>query len=151
MFTRQEASLLRKEFWTVLGQYMAPVQSASGDRIHWINYKTGLKHFHFRLDVADGKALIALELDHPDLEIQQLYFNMLEELEQVFNGVADDPWTWKMLQQLDSGKIVSRVYRELEPVQVLNRSDWPAIISFFKENLTRLDEFWWIARDHMLQ
>jgi len=150
VYTRQEASLIRKEFWTILGQYMAPVGSVSGEKVHWINYKTGVKHFHFRLDATDGKALIALELDHPDLEIQQLYFNMLEELKPLFQGIMQESWDWTLLRALDSGKIVSRIYRELDEVEVLNRQHWPSMISFFKQSLIRLDEFWWVARDHVM-
>lgn len=110
-----------------------------------------MKHFHFRLEAVDGKALIALELDHPDLEIQQLYFNMLEELKPIFEGIIQDPWSWRSLRRLDSGRTVSQVYKELGEVQVLNRQHWPDMISFFKQNLTKLDEFWWVARDHVLQ
>ena len=32
MFSKQEASQLRKEFWTAFGQYMKPVLSADGGK-----------------------------------------------------------------------------------------------------------------------
>ncbi len=43
MFSKQEASQLRKDFWTAFGLYMRPIPSAEGDKINWINYKTGEK------------------------------------------------------------------------------------------------------------
>jgi hypothetical protein len=40
MYPRNEAAQLKKEFWTVFGQYMAPVLSSEGEKISWGNYKT---------------------------------------------------------------------------------------------------------------
>lgn len=55
MYTREQISQLRQEFWTTFGQYMSPVLSAEGGKINWLNYKTGIKHLHFKMD-ADKKA-----------------------------------------------------------------------------------------------
>ena len=41
MYTKQEAAQLRKEFWTAFGQYMKPVPTEDGEKVNWINYKTG--------------------------------------------------------------------------------------------------------------
>jgi hypothetical protein len=30
----------------------------------------------------------------------------------------------------------------MQPVNLFNRDDWPALISFFKPRLVALDEFW---------
>ena len=50
MFSRQEASQLRKEFWTAFGTYMKPVPSAEGEKVNWLNYKTGEKDVFFKMD-----------------------------------------------------------------------------------------------------
>ena len=49
MFSKQHASQLRKEFWTVFGQYMSPINSYEGEKINWINYKTGVKGLQFKM------------------------------------------------------------------------------------------------------
>ncbi|MGN6618356.1 MAG: DUF4268 domain-containing protein, partial [Ilyomonas sp.] len=54
MYSKQEASQLRQEFWTVFGQYMLPVLSSEGMKISWTNYKTGEKNIYFRMN-ADNK------------------------------------------------------------------------------------------------
>ena len=98
MYSRQEASLVRKEFWTVLGQYLAPVPSAEGTKINWINYRTGVRHFHFRLNALDNRAFIALELDHPDVELQRLYFDQLKAMQGIFDSIIKESWDWQLLQ-----------------------------------------------------
>ena len=50
MYSKHEASQLRQEFWTPFGRYMQPVLSSEGERVNWINYKTGAKHIYFRMD-----------------------------------------------------------------------------------------------------
>ncbi len=55
MYSKQEAANLKREFWTVFGQYMRPVLSADGEQINWVNYKTGEKHVFFKCE-ADSKA-----------------------------------------------------------------------------------------------
>ena len=50
MFSKQESSQLKKEFWTAFGLYMKPVPFAEGEKNNWVNYKTGEKHLAFRMD-----------------------------------------------------------------------------------------------------
>ncbi|HSB92032.1 MAG TPA: DUF4268 domain-containing protein [Flavitalea sp.] len=150
MYSRQEASHVRKEFWTALGQYLKPVLSAEGTRINWINYRTGVRHFHFRLDAIDARAFISLELDHPDTELQGLYFEQLKSMEGIFQVIMDEKWDWQQLQTSVHGKLVSRVVREIDGAKVLNRNHWPVLISFFKERIIKLDRFWTEVKDQFL-
>ena len=80
MFNRQEASQLRKKFWISFGQYMRPVAGATGNQVNWLNYKTGIRHIYFRMDVSTTAASIAIELRHTDATMQQHYFELLQQL-----------------------------------------------------------------------
>ena len=150
MYSRQEASLVRKEFWTVLGQYLAPIPSAEGTKINWINYRTGVRHFNFRLNALDNRASISLELDHPDVDLQQLYFDQLKAMQIIFDSIMQEAWDWQLLHVTDQGKQVSRVIHQIGGVKVLNRNDWPALISYFKQRIIKLDQFWTEVKDQFL-
>jgi hypothetical protein len=80
MYSKQEAAQLRQEFWTAFGQYMSPVLSAEGEKVNWVNYKTGEKDIRFRMSADNKTAEIAIELTHKDAGIQQLYFDQFVEL-----------------------------------------------------------------------
>lgn len=142
MYTRQQASQLRQEFWTAFGQYMAPVLSAEGERLTWLNYKTGEKHIYFRMQADAKKASIAIEITHPDADIQQLYFEQLEQLKKILHHTLQEEWTWSLHTTDETGKTISRVYTEQEGVNIFKKEDWPALISFFKPRIIALDEFW---------
>jgi hypothetical protein len=60
------------------GQYMSPVHSAEGERINWINYKTGEKNIYFRMHADHSKASIAIEITHKDDGVQALYFEQFD-------------------------------------------------------------------------
>jgi hypothetical protein len=142
MYSKQEAAQLKKEFWTVFGQYMTPVLSAEGEKVSWVNYKTGEKNIAFRMDAGNKKAVIAIELSHGDAGIQQLYFEQFLQLKKIFEATAGGEWTWQLHGTDEYGRTVSRIYRELSPVSVFKKEDWPTLISFFKTGILALDEFW---------
>lgn len=150
MYSKQEAGKLRKEFWTVLGQYMAPILSAEGERINWINYRTGVKDFRIRMDADNHRASIALELVHADPEWQQLYFDQLAELRALLRQETGEDWIWRLHATDANGKTISRVYVELEEVNIFRRDHWPALIRFFKERMIALDAFWSNAKDYFV-
>ncbi len=148
MYSREAASLIKQEFWTVFGQYMRPVPSAEGLKINWINYHTGVRDVFFRMEAGAQSASIAISFEHRDTEIQALYFEQMLELKTVLHNTLEEKWQWRKHQSLQHGKIVSRIYCDLPNVSVFNKDHWPTLISFFKPRLIALDSFWENARYH---
>lgn len=142
MYSREQASQLRQAFWTAFGQYIAPHPSADGYKINWSNYKTGLKHVYFRMQADKKTASIAIELAHPDPEIQELFFEQFMELKNLLHEYLGEEWEWELHTTNSEGKTISRIYKELPGVSVFNQDDWPALISFFKPRIIALDDFW---------
>ncbi|MGZ3852046.1 MAG: DUF4268 domain-containing protein [Flavisolibacter sp.] len=142
MYSKQEASLLRQEFWTTFGQYMSPISSAEGEKINWVNYKTGVRNIAFRLQADNKKATIAIELSHKDKEVQQLYFEQFLQFKNLFDTTIDEAWNWQLHYHDEHGKIVSRIYNEKAGISIFQKTDWPELISFFKPRIIALDEFW---------
>ena len=95
MYSRQEASLLRQEFWTAFGQYMLPVQSAEGEKVNWINYKTGEKFISFRMDADHKQALISIEMNHKDEGIRSLHFEQFRQFRKLLESELNETWTWE--------------------------------------------------------
>jgi len=142
MYSKQEASQLRQEFWTAFGQYMQPILSSEGEKVNWINYKTGEKGIAFKMQADNKSAYIAIELNQHDAGIQELYFEQFKELRALLEQETGEEWIWSLHTYDESGKQVSRIYTALEGVSILRRDDWPALISFFKPRMIALDSFW---------
>ena len=142
MYSRQQASQLRQEFWTTFGQYLSPVLSAEGEKVNWINYKTGEKNIAFRMHADNKKAIIAIELNHKDKDIQQIYFEQFLQFKNLFDEALEEEWNWQLHSYDEHGKLISRIYKEKNGISVFQKQDWPALISFFKPRIIALDEFW---------
>jgi hypothetical protein len=142
MYSRQEASQLRQEFWTTFGQYMSPVLSAEGEKVNWINYKTGEKNIAFRMHADNRKAVVEIELSHNDEDIQQIYFEQFRQVQKLLEETIGEKWNWQLHVCNDYGKRISRIYKDITDVSILQKQDWPELISFFKPRMMALDEFW---------
>lgn len=142
MYSRQEASQLRHEFWTTFGQYMSPILSAEGEKINWINYKTGEKNISFRMHADNKKASIGIELNHKDKDIQQIYFEQFLQFKKLFVDGMQEEWEWQLHTYNDHGKSISIISKEKNGFSIFQKQDWPELISFFKPRIIALDEFW---------
>lgn len=141
MFSREQASGLREEFWTTFGRYMSPVYSAEGMKISWINYHTGIKEVYFRMHAGQKSAAISISIEHRDVGIQELYFEQFLELKQLLHTALEEEWNWELHAQTDN-KVISRIYKEMAGVSVFNKEHWHELISFFKPRIMALDAFW---------
>lgn len=146
MYTRQEVSLIKKKFWTSFGQYMRPIKAADGEGINWINYKTDVRNIYFRMDADTDHASIAIELTHADTLIRQQNYEQLRQFKKILENLTGEEWNWQLNQEQDNN-IICRVSKTLSEVNILNESDWPAIISFLKPRIIALDKFWMMVKD----
>jgi hypothetical protein len=146
MYSKDQASQIRQQFWTTFGQYIAPHPSADGLKINWINYKTGIKHIYFRMQAENRSASISIEIAHPDAGIQELYYEQFKELKTVLTNTLQEEWDWQLHTVDEYGKTISCIGKQLDDVSIFKRDDWPALISFFKPRIIALDEFWGTAK-----
>jgi len=145
MYSKEDIAKLKTQFWTNFGQYMKPVPAASGGPVNWINYKTGVRYIHFKMEADTSKAIIAIEISHPDPTERLHYFNQFAALKKLLAATAFH-WQWNEIVQTDH-KTICSISQQLDEVNILNPSDWPTIISFLKPRIIALDAFWDMVRD----
>ena len=146
MYSKEQASKIKTQFWTSFGQYMKPVPSASGLPVNWINYKTGIRNIHFKMDADNTSAVIAITISHPQDEERLHYYNQFLSLKKVLTATTAFNWQWNERVQTDH-RTISSISQQLDGVNILDTSDWPAIISFLKPRIIALDAFWEMVKD----
>lgn len=142
MYSKQEISQLRQAFWTAFGQYMSLHLSSEGEKINWLNYKTGEKNVVFKMSADKHSAIISIDITHSDESQRQLYYEQFLQLKNQLRELQGEEWKFERNHEAENGKVISRISKELEPVNIFNKEDWPAIISFLKPRLIALDAFW---------
>ena len=125
---------------------MRPVKNAEGLEINWINYRTGEPQVQIRMEATNNSAWIGLVFSHNDPGIRALYWEQLQELKRLFISTAGSDWDWIARERHPEGRETALIRRKLEDVSIFREEDWPQLISFFKDGLTRLDSFWTEAK-----
>ncbi|MDA3614926.1 DUF4268 domain-containing protein [Polluticaenibacter yanchengensis] len=148
MYTKEEASVIRQAFWTAYGKYMQPIPSAVGEKVNWVNYKTGVKNVFFKLRAERKSAFIAIVISTKDPERKEALYHQFELMKPIFDEVMEgEEWEWLPEAIDESDTDIATIVFELEDVSVFRKSDWPDIISFLKERMIKLDRFWSETKD----
>jgi len=142
LYSREEAKKIKESFWTSFGQYMSPIPNADGEKVTWVNYKTGIRFLFFRMEATNKLAQIGIEIANPDAGIRALLFEQFKEYAQVLHAELDEEWIWDDSFYDDYGKPTARIYTEIRGLSVFKKEDWPDLISFFKPRIIALDSFW---------
>jgi hypothetical protein len=142
VYTKEEASQIKQKFWTAFGRYMQPVPSASGEKVNWINYKTGIKGIFFKLNADNCCATATIEISLLDTTLQHLYFDLFVSLKNKFTSLSELDWRMEKCTVLEYGKELSMIFVEMKNTNIYRETDWPTLISFLKHHIMALDFFW---------
>lgn len=142
MYSKEEASKLRQQFWIAFGKYMKPIPSADGLPINWVNYKTGVKNVFFKMNADQTKTTISIEITHQDEEARVMYFEQFKALKSLFIDAVNEEWNWDRNVINEYGISFAQISVSLTGVSILNQKNWPEIISFLKTRIIALDLFW---------
>ena len=125
---------------------MAPIPNSDGEKVTWVNYKTGIRYLFFRMEASNKTAQIGIEIAHPDEGIRALIFEQFKEFKAVLNAELNEEWIWDDLHYDEYGKATARIYMEARGLNVFKKEDWPELIQFFKPRIIALDSFWSMAK-----
>jgi len=120
---------------------MSKHESVSGQKVNWSNYKTRIKDLYVRLEVDTKKASFAIEFQHTDEGIRQLFFDQFKELKTVFHSIMGDNLEWIQVDE-QQHKIISKICADLPGVNIYNKNTWEDAFPFFEKHMVNFDEFW---------
>ena len=138
---------MKRKFWTAFGQYLRPVQGATGQTVNWLNYKTGIKDLFFRMDATPQRAAVAVEIRQQFPGERYRVYDTWLSLKTLMEQELPGEWIWEKDVADEDGRIISRISTYSSPVNIFREEDWPAIISFLKPRIIALDEFWMLVKD----
>ncbi|MFV8226888.1 DUF4268 domain-containing protein [Christiangramia aquimixticola] len=133
MFSREESKKIRQEFWTSFGKEYPH---------KWILYNTKKKEIQLKFTFDRKVAQVSLDVTDDDELIRNYYFEKLQSLETVLKESYLPEAILEENYQLPEGKLVSRVYVELENVSIHKQKDWPEVKKFLSKNMLLLEEFY---------
>ena len=133
MFSKQEAALLRKDFWIGFGKSFPR---------KWILYNTKIKGVAFKF-VADRKsAQVCLDLENKDEIANELYYEQLISLKSILITDFLPDIIFDENYQLENGKIIKRIYvNHKEKFSIYNKNSWRSCYEFFYDRMSKFESF----------
>lgn len=142
MFSKEETRELKTLFWTAFGRYMGKHQSASGRKVKWANYKTGVSDIYIRLHCDNKSASISIDIQHKDQGIRELFLEQFLELKTVLHNELNEEWNWDQEAFTETGRPIIRISSTRNGVNIYQKDDWKEIFEFFEPRMIALDTFW---------
>lgn len=139
MFSKEEATQLRKEFWVSFGKSFPR---------KWLLYNTKVKGFSFKFVADRKKAMVCLDIDSSDSIKNELLWNQMVALKSVIEEeylpeiIFDDSF------ELENGKTIYRIYVPLkEKFSIYNKNTWSKAYEFFVDKMTQFEFIYYEFED----
>lgn len=99
MYSREEAKLVRQQFWTMFGKRY--------DR-KWLLYNTKIKDVVLKFSFEDRRALVSMDIEHDEIFYREYYFEKLISLQSILKEEVSPNIILDADYVLESGKQISR-------------------------------------------
>ncbi len=140
MFSKEEAQKIKREFWITFAQEYPR---------KWLLYNTKLKDVTFKFNADNKKAIVSLDIEPKDEEHRKIYFEKIESLKTILleNYLPDANFEKNF--QLENGKIISRIWVEIDNISINNKSTWNTIFNLIKKKMESFEYFFYEHEDYI--
>lgn len=142
MFSKEELRNRKVLFWNEFRAIMTLERSKSGRKVNWINYNSGIKFLFIRLEATSKNAIFSIDIQPKDDGVREIIYEQFTELKKVLEIEFNEPGNWREHFVLPNQQEISRIYWELDNVNMFKREDKQKIFDFFKLNLLAFDRFY---------
>jgi len=132
MFSKAESKKLRQQFWTSFGIVF---------RRKWVLYDTGIKELQLKFTFNRKFAQVSIDVLDEDPLIRAYYFEKLLSLKNILVSEYLPEAIYDEEYELPEGKVISRVYVQLDHVSIHNRNQWPEAMKFLNDAMNRMEAF----------
>ncbi|TVZ57343.1 uncharacterized protein DUF4268 [Lutibacter sp. Hel_I_33_5] len=142
MFSKEEAAQLRKEFWTSFGKSFPK---------KWLLYHTRIKGFAFKFVADRKKAMVCLDIEHPDEIANELLYDQLLSLKALLETELPEV-IFNEAYELDNRKVIKRIYIPFDKkFSIHNKNTWRDCYEFYVDTMPKLELFFYEYEDFIRQ
>lgn len=143
MFSKEESAQLRKEFWTSFGKSFPR---------KWLLYNTKIKGVRFKFVADRKKALVSLDLEHPDPIANDLLYDQLLALKTLLLNEYLPDAIFDNTYELENGKLIHRIYvTHKQKFSIYNKNSWRDCYEFFVKTMPQFELFFYEFEDVIKQ
>lgn len=139
MYSKEEARRIKADFW---------VGFSEATTRKWILYDTKIKDVAFKFYIDNKKAQVSLEIEPKNEELRILYFQKIESLKKLLLEHLPDA-IFEQDFYLLNGKVLSKIWVEIDNVSVNKKNTWETVYDFFIEKMSAFELFFYEHEDYI--
>ncbi|MDA3906863.1 MAG: DUF4268 domain-containing protein [Bacteroidales bacterium] len=154
MYSKEEAALIRKKFWSSFDKFSKPRRKRLGKHSAWMLHNTGIKAFNLKFDANNKSVQVGFEIASKGIQRQLKYYEKMQSLKSLLDEEFDNQLIWNDHYLTESarlsdgqGKEVFRIYIEKESLNLHKEDDWNQIFEFFYIQMTKLEDWFMEYKD----
>ncbi len=140
MYSKEEAQKIKRQFW---------IAFAEKHPRKWLLYDTKIKDFSFKFFIDNKKAQVLLDIESKNDVLKKIYFEKIESLKTILETDFIADLIFEQNFVLENGKIISRIWVELNNISVNNPKTWDLVFDFFNEKMDLFERFFYEYRDYI--
>ncbi|MGV9004357.1 DUF4268 domain-containing protein [Flavobacterium sp.] len=140
MYSKEEAQKIKREFWIAFAEAYPK---------KWLLYDTNIKEVSFKFFVDNKRAQILLDIEPKDERKREIYFEKIESLKTILIDAYLPNALLERNFHLETGKIISRIWVEIDNVSINNKKTWDTIFIFFHDKMSAFEEFFLEYEDNI--
>ncbi len=147
MYSKEEAQIIRKKFWSDFDTYSKKRRRKLGKRSSWMLQKTGIKGFSLKFDANNKSIQVGFEIASKGLQRQIKYYEKMQSLKALLDAEFNNELIWNDHYLTESGKEVFRIYCEKADLSLYNKKDWNFIFDFFFKQMNKFEDWFLEYKD----
>jgi hypothetical protein len=140
MFSKEEAQRIKKEFWMSFAETYPR---------KWLLHNTKIKDVSFKFYADNKKAMVLLDIEPKSEEKRKIYFEKIESLKSILLDEYLEDVIFGKDFYLENGKVISRIWVQLNGVCINNKQTWNNIFDFFNDKMTSFEMFFLEYEDYI--
>ena len=140
MYSKEDALNIKKEFW---------IEFANQYPRKWIMYTTDIKDFSFKFYTDNKTIKVILDIENKEDDKRKIYYEKIESLKTILETDYLQDAIFERNFQLETGKIISRIWVEKNNISMNNKSNWEEIFKFFNEKMIQFELFFLEYQDYI--
>jgi hypothetical protein len=142
MFSKEEAAIIRKDFWTSYGKSFPR---------KWLLYNTKIKGFTFKFYADNEKALVVLDIEPKREAKREALYQQVEALKTILTEEYLPEIIFEKNCVLENGKEISRIYVQLDAkFNIYSKNTWGEAYTFFNKSMERF-ELWFYEHEEFIK
>ena len=149
MYSKEEAKQIRVEFWDQFRDYTNKRRKNKGRTGKWIMNRTGINAINLKFHFDQSTALVGIDVETKNMDTRIAMFEKLETLKKQINKALGENTKWELEYIRENSKSISRVYTEIDNVDIFDKTCWNRVNMFFFDRMTALEDMFLEYKDYI--